>query len=510
MSVNVWDNDMQSVFALPMERAIPEFPDSQPYVLQWDIPTQQLAYRPNTAVDPASGNYVPGSVYPLMSIGAYLNSLAVGGTGTGANLIAFKAFGTGAVTRTVNSKLGDIISVKDFGAVGDGIVDDTAAIQAAIDSVPADGGIVYIPAGRYKVTSTIRVGNGSNTAVSTKNCVKLQGAGMAPYFGTACGTEIFWGGSSGPSSTVVSYNGSGDGFGLDGIEINCAGVASNGLVVYSTRLSSFTNFAIREFLAVGISLQIRTGPGGSVNFASGNVFQNWIATSTFENTRGISIQGDYANNNDWHRNTFICGQTQVKRAAVGESYGAYLEFTDSNTWIECDLNVYGTGAGFGLQLNGASNTNYPENNFFYSCSINGMAVNEGPGGIGDNFFYGHTTKDLEPIPSHAKLRGITDTGKLFGAFEFLQAPTATGPGSNYLLRNANGNARWKILNNASDVSSLGLYFQYSTDGVAWNTLFAVSAVGEVYVNIPGLGLKLIAAGNADSAGAGFRTLRVAN
>lgn len=67
--------------------------------------------------------------------------------------------GTGAVTTTVQTKLRETVSVKDFGAVGDGVTDDTAAIQAAINSLTSNqGGTVFIPHGYYKVTSTINVG----------------------------------------------------------------------------------------------------------------------------------------------------------------------------------------------------------------------------------------------------------------------------------------------------------------------------------------------------------------
>ena len=43
----------------------------------------------------------------------------------------FTQSGTGAIQRTVENKLKDTVSVKDFGAVGDGVADDTAAVDAA-------------------------------------------------------------------------------------------------------------------------------------------------------------------------------------------------------------------------------------------------------------------------------------------------------------------------------------------------------------------------------------------
>lgn len=73
-----------------------------------------------------------------------------------ATAISYTASFAGATAQTVQTKLEQYVSVKDFGAVGDGVTDDTAAIQAAIDS-QAGFLSVYFPAGVYKVTSQITI-----------------------------------------------------------------------------------------------------------------------------------------------------------------------------------------------------------------------------------------------------------------------------------------------------------------------------------------------------------------
>jgi pectate lyase-like protein len=76
-------------------------------------------------------------------------------------LIGFRQTVAGAVPRTVHDKLGEVVSVKDFGAKGDGQADDTAAIQAAVNNsfISKEGGAVFFPAGNYIVTAEILISN---------------------------------------------------------------------------------------------------------------------------------------------------------------------------------------------------------------------------------------------------------------------------------------------------------------------------------------------------------------
>lgn len=73
----------------------------------------------------------------------------------GSSLVGFIQAGTGAVATTVQARLRQTISVKDFGAVGDGTTDDTLAIQNAL--VAAAGGRLYFPTGTYIYSTTLTI-----------------------------------------------------------------------------------------------------------------------------------------------------------------------------------------------------------------------------------------------------------------------------------------------------------------------------------------------------------------
>lgn len=88
--------------------------------------------------------------------------------------------GAGVVERTVTDKLRDVVSVKDFGAVGNGTTDDTAAIQSALNTTKP----VFVPEGTYKITSSLRVYNSiygaSPTASIFHNYVTTPGGQTVP------------------------------------------------------------------------------------------------------------------------------------------------------------------------------------------------------------------------------------------------------------------------------------------------------------------------------------------
>lgn len=89
-------------------------------------------------------------------------------------LIGVKSTLTGGTALTQHAKNAQIVSVKDFGALGDGATNDSAAVQAAIDSTAAG---IYFPAGTY-LLSTQLTGAGSKKYYSDQGAILKAGATM--------------------------------------------------------------------------------------------------------------------------------------------------------------------------------------------------------------------------------------------------------------------------------------------------------------------------------------------
>jgi hypothetical protein len=107
---------------------------------------------------------------------------------------------TGAEQTNVEAKLSQTVSVKDFGAIGDGVTDDTIKIQAAIDATP-EGATLYFPVGIYlfsniTISESIEIfGEGwyvkTNQAFGNANWLTADALGGAVLKSTATsGTAI--------------------------------------------------------------------------------------------------------------------------------------------------------------------------------------------------------------------------------------------------------------------------------------------------------------------------------
>jgi hypothetical protein len=215
--------------------------------------------------------------------------------------------------RTLKSKLNDVVSVKDFGAVGDGVADDTAAIQAAIDWVnyenePAGtgiaGGSVYLPGGVYKISDTLQLGYGT-----TFKSVHLYGAGQRTDAGPSyAGTAIVVTFNDRPALAVNCGLGttikdlSIIGLNKDWLVTNQLGLQSpliNGLVASNWVDPSFPASATSQYAPYcGIAIDPYCGTRPAVSYPN-VTFPSWSGITTqygkFTSTRtiiqNVGIQG---------------------------------------------------------------------------------------------------------------------------------------------------------------------------------------------------------------------------
>jgi hypothetical protein len=134
-------------------------PQGNPITVYWDSALTQVAGQPiRTSGGYPVRNGSPARIYTGSDYsirvqnknGSTVYSASAATEFMSAADVSFQPAGAGATARTVQSKLRDTVSVKDFGAVGDGVADDTAAIQAAISG--SSGRSIYFPKGTYCVT----------------------------------------------------------------------------------------------------------------------------------------------------------------------------------------------------------------------------------------------------------------------------------------------------------------------------------------------------------------------
>jgi hypothetical protein len=156
---------------------------------------------------------------PIRTLGGYLSN-----SGTPARLYVNSDYSirvmnkNGSVVYSAPTQLLNKVSVTDFGAVGDGVTDDTAAIQAAVNV----GGEIIFPTGVYVIGSTVNIPSN----------VKMSGDGKTSILKLANGanTHIF------QNSNYVS--GSNENIKIDGLIID-------GNVVNQTNNGAYNKHGIR-------------------------------------------------------------------------------------------------------------------------------------------------------------------------------------------------------------------------------------------------------------------------
>ena len=161
-------------------------PVSNPITVYWDVALTITAAQPirtsggYPVYNGSPARFYTNSDYSILlrdKNGAFIYTSTSETFFISSEFVTFIQAGTGAVTTTVQTKLRETVSVKDFGAVGDGVANDTAAITNAI----ATNKDVYFPPGNYLLTSLLSI---------TAQDVTLYGEGNSSRIFSALTTPI--------------------------------------------------------------------------------------------------------------------------------------------------------------------------------------------------------------------------------------------------------------------------------------------------------------------------------
>ena len=424
---------------------------------------------------------------------------------------------SGATARTQRDVNRDYLHAEGFGVVANGTTDCTAAMVAAISSALANGKTLKLPQGVIMVNAdALVIGDGSSTQPATKQALFLEGSGFAPY--TRGGTVIK---ARTSGNALLTINGLIEGLDITNLQFDCAGIVNEGIVSTAVVGFNWDGFGVYDWKDNGLNFKNRALPSGGVTWSRANTFRRFFITSSYNRdySSGIKLSGTVdptspPGPHDMHNSIFELGTIQMtKRPTTNACQGLYLGFTDSNQFREVDVIMTGTGYGYSATFTDENNVGqpYPQNNLFVGCSLGGDAPRV-IGTPGKNYFHHYAMKDGESLPSNTTyLLGMTDEGKFFGPHGFdvintmLKLKGATTNERALVFETPDGTTAAKIIHN----SILGMEV-YVWNGSGYVLASRYHPDGSIYMNFPAIGFKKIEYGAADSGGAGFRALRIAN
>jgi hypothetical protein len=256
---------------------------------------------------------------------------------------------------------GPIANVKAFGARGDGTIDDAAAIQSAINSLPL-GGEVYFPAGQYNINSSLSIATSS---------IHLTGAGSfgnADVGSTFNGARLAWGSATASSMISIAPVAGASNQALKDVEISnlsmdCGGLAGFGLQIKSVHFSVFRNLYIKNCVTAAIDTNV-VATLGEARDVTKNIFEtisirelDGAASSSI----GIRLDGDSSANTSLNTFTNVSVLHQ-------NGIGVKILNADSNRFYSLTINrasgIYQNAVG--VELNGSTTVNgTARSNAFY-------------------------------------------------------------------------------------------------------------------------------------------------
>jgi len=215
------------------------------------------------------------TVQTLDNVGGGVDGASLAAS-SGSSLVGFIQAGSGAVARTVQSKLREMVSLKDFGAVGDGVTNDTLAIQKAIDSLADNDVLVDFSDSTYLVDTL---------TIQNKNYVTIQIHGTLRTTGSLTGgitikkcrflnlyvKRLFKGTGSYPASfpalTGIGYNlvdTDNSEFGFHRIEGFATGIRLYSETTSGVYFNAF-KFNSIQYCLTSIQFNVADGVGGFIN-----------------------------------------------------------------------------------------------------------------------------------------------------------------------------------------------------------------------------------------------------